>query len=63
MKKAKAAPNKDPDALTRLVTVRVTPRDVEQLEATTKQHPLAKKGAVAREALRRGLAALHAERP
>lgn len=51
----------DVDALDRLVTVRVTLADAQLLEEVTKGHAYARRTAVAREALRRGLAELQAE--
>jgi hypothetical protein len=49
------------DDLTETITVRITPTDEAQLAAVVSKHPLARRGAVAREALRRGLASLEAE--
>lgn len=40
------------------VSIRLPPADVELLDAVTRMHPLARRGAVAREALRRGLMAM-----
>jgi hypothetical protein len=43
------------------LTIRMTTADEELLTEITRSHKLAKRGAVAREAMRRGLASLRAE--
>jgi hypothetical protein len=52
----------DLDNLTALISLRVSPADVILLNQVTAQHAYAKRGEIAREALRRGLAALQAEK-
>ncbi len=49
------------DPLDVTVTIRVTTSDAAQLARVVRHHPLAKRGAVAREALRRGLQVMQAE--
>lgn len=59
MKKSKIPENDE--NLTETITIRVTPADAAQLREVTAHHRLATRGAVAREALRRGLAAMENE--
>jgi hypothetical protein len=49
------------DGLTAFVGVPVTPADAELLDVVAARNPLARRGAVVRQALRRGLASLEAE--
>lgn len=49
------------DRLTQFVRVRLTKTDANALDAEVARHPLARRAAVAREALRRGLAAMAAD--
>lgn len=58
MAKSKAP---DPAQLDVTLTIRLTSADEQLLDEITRSHKLAKRGAVAREAMRRGLASLGAE--
>jgi hypothetical protein len=56
-KPLKSKPDND---LTSILSVRVSPADEALLDQITQAHPHARRGAIAREALRRGLAAMSA---
>ena len=47
--------------LTEILTIRVSLSDIELLDELTARHTYAKRGSVARDALRRGLEAMKAE--
>lgn len=61
MAPARKIPKPSDGVLDKTLTIRVTPADEDLLDEVTKDHPLARRGAVAREALRRGLESMQTE--